>query len=151
VKRFDYIKLAEAPFKNVAHCNDRETFVMIAPIPNSVLIEGLFFFWRPNFKLMLYSCICSITVLCKCHKPYNDTINDMLRSNNHCSIGFTQWCRGRGCRGCKRTNKSFDLVKLREKSREVCAKSVKTFAKSLKIWANFSKTQAKNGSHRSLI
>jgi len=44
VKRFDYIKLAEAPFKNVAHCNDRQTFVMIAPIPNSVVIEGLFFF-----------------------------------------------------------------------------------------------------------
>jgi len=23
------------------------------------------------------------------------------------------WCRGRGCRGCKRTTKSFDLVKIR--------------------------------------
>ena len=95
MKRFDYIELAEAPFKNVAHCNDRQTFVMITLIPNSVVIESLFFFWRPNFKLVLYSCICSMTVLCKCHKPYNDTINDM-RSNNHCSIGFTQWWRWRG-------------------------------------------------------
>jgi len=92
-KRFDYIELAEAPFKNVAHCNDWQTFLMITPIPNSVLIVGLFFFWRPNFKLMLYSCICNMTVLCKCNKPYNDNINDMLGSNNQCSTGFTQWWR----------------------------------------------------------
>ena len=39
-------------------------------------------------------------------------------------IDKTQWCRRRGCR-C--TPKSFDLVKIR-------AKSVKTFAKYLKIW-----------------
>ena len=41
-----------------------------------------------------------------------------------------------GCRGCKRTLKSFDLVKIREKSVEIWAKSLKTFTKSLKIWAN---------------
>jgi len=33
------------------------------------------------------------------------------------------WCRRRGCRGCKRTPKSFDLVKIR-------AKSLKTFTNS---------------------
>jgi len=45
--------------------------------------------------------------------------------------------------GCKGTPKSFDLVKLREKSRDVWAKYVITFAKSLKIWANSPKIQAK--------
>ena len=69
---------------------------------------------------------------------------------------------------CKRTPKSFDLVKIREnslkireKSVEICAKSVKTFAKSLKIWANSFKTRAKmasnvvgfekNGTQRAMI
>ena len=40
----------------------------------------------------------------------------------------THWCRRRGCRGCKRTPKSFDLLK-------IWAKSLKIWAKSLKIWA----------------
>jgi len=38
-----------------------------------------------------------------------------------------------GCRGCKRAPKCFDLVKIREKSVEIWAKSLKTFTKSLKI------------------
>ena len=42
-----------------------------------------------------------------------------------------QWCRRRGC---KRTIKSFDLVKIRAKSLKIREKPVKTFAKSLKIW-----------------
>ena len=61
-----------------------------------------------------------------------------------------QWSRRRECRGCKRTRKSFDLVKIRAKflkiltkSVEIWVKSVKTFAKSLKIWANSLKIQAK--------
>ena len=41
-----------------------------------------------------------------------------------------QWCRRRGCRGCKRTPKSFDLSTIREKS-------TKRFAKYLKFWANY--------------
>ena len=41
-----------------------------------------------------------------------------------------------GSRGCKRNPKSFDLVKIREKSLEIWAKSLKIFTKSLKIWAN---------------
>jgi len=41
-----------------------------------------------------------------------------------------------GCRGCKCTPKSFDLVKIREKSQGRLGKSVQTFTKSLKIWAN---------------
>ena len=39
-----------------------------------------------------------------------------------------QWFRRRRCRGCKRTPKCFDLLKIR-------AKSLKTWAKPLKIWA----------------
>jgi len=38
-----------------------------------------------------------------------------------------------GCRGCRCTLKSFDLVKILEKSVEIWAKSLKTFTKSLKI------------------
>jgi len=43
-------------------------------------------------------------------------------------MGSKHWCRRRGCRGCKRTPKSFDLLK-------IWAKSLKIWAKSLKIWA----------------
>ena len=38
------------------------------------------------------------------------------------------WCWGRVCRGCNRTAKTFDLVKIR-------AKPLKIWAKSLEIWA----------------
>jgi len=46
-----------------------------------------------------------------------------------------QWCKRWGCRRCKRTPKSFDLLKIRAKSLKIWAKSVKIWAKSLKIWA----------------
>jgi len=46
-----------------------------------------------------------------------------------------QWCRRLGCRGCKRTPKSFDLLKIQAKSLKIWAKSLKIWAKSLKIWA----------------
>jgi len=52
-----------------------------------------------------------------------------------------------GCRGCKSTPKSFDLVKIPKKSVEIWAKSLKTFTKSLKIWAN-SWNLNKNGAQR---
>jgi len=80
---------------------------------------------------MLYSCICDIIVICKCHKPYNDNINNILRSNNHCFLGLHNRVGG-DVQGCKCTPKSSDFVKIREKSRDVWAKYVKTFAKSLK-------------------
>ena len=32
----------------------------------------------------------------------------------------TQWCRRRGCRGCKRTPKSFDLVKIHGNPSKIC-------------------------------
>ena len=88
-------------------------------------------------------------------------INDILRSNKHCCIGFSYSCRRRsagvqafelwfgetpgnsGSFDLVKLPKSFDLVKLREKSRDVWAKYVITFAKSLKIWANSPKIQAK--------
>ena len=73
---------------------------------------------------MLYSCICNIIVLCKCHKPYNDNINDMLRSNNHCCIGFTQWCRRR-C--AAQTHKFWFRENPGKITRSL--KSVETFAK----------------------
>jgi len=44
----------------------------------------------------------------------------------------SHWCRRWGCRGCKRTRKSFDLVKIRVKSVEFWEKSLKTFKKSWK-------------------
>jgi len=54
-----------------------------------------------------------------------------------------QWCRRRGCSGCNRTPKRFDIVKIQAKSGEIWAKSVKIFAKSLKIWANSLKIREK--------
>jgi len=48
-----------------------------------------------------------------------------------------------GVQGCKCTPKCFDLVKIRAKSVEVCAKFVKTFIKPLKIYANSIKIRAK--------
>jgi len=50
---FRLIKLAEALFKSIEHCNDRQTFVMIAPILHSIVIKGRAYFWRANFKLPL--------------------------------------------------------------------------------------------------
>jgi len=35
---------------------------------------------------MLFSVTCYITMLCLCHKPYNDKYNVLLMSNNQCSI-----------------------------------------------------------------
>ena len=55
----------------------------------------------------------------------------MQLSNN-----LSQWCWRRGCRGCKRTSKSFYLLKIR-------AKCLKIWNKSLKIWAKFVKIQEK--------
>jgi len=56
---------------------------------------------------------------------------------------FIQWCRRRGCRECKRTPKSFDLLKIRAKSLKIRAKSLKIWAKSLKIWAKSLKIRTK--------
>jgi len=42
----------------------------------------------------------------------------------------------RGCRGCKRTPKSFDLSKIRAKALNIWAKSLKIWAKFLKIHSN---------------
>jgi len=44
---------------------------------------------------------------------------------------FTALGGRRGCRGCNRIPKTFDLVKIREKSVEIWAKFVKKCAKSL--------------------
>jgi len=49
-KRFDKIKLAEAPLKGVAHNNDLQTFVVIAPNPNAVLIEGSFYLLKAQLE-----------------------------------------------------------------------------------------------------
>ena len=43
----------------------------------------------------------------------------------------THWCRRRGCRECKHTSKSFDLVKTFNNR----AKSLTTFTNSVKVWA----------------
>ena len=48
---------------------------------------------------------------------------------------LTHWCRRRGCRECKHTPKSFDLVKTLAKSFKRRAKSLKTFINSVKVWA----------------
>jgi len=48
-----------------------------------------------------------------------------------------QWCRKRGCRGCKRTPKSFDLVKIRQnlcKIRVTMGKICDKLCKSVKTW-----------------
>jgi len=42
---------------------------------------------------------------------------------------YDHWCRRRGYRGCKRTPKSFDFVKIRAKFFKILAKSVKFWAK----------------------
>jgi len=64
------------------------------------------------------------------------------------------WCRKRGC---KRTPKSFDLVKIREKSLkirekfvEIWTKSLKAFTKSLKMWANPSWKDEQNGAQNNM-
>jgi len=49
---------------------------------------------------------------------------------------LSQWCRRRGCRGCKHTPESFDLLKN-------WAKSLKNWAKPLKIWAKSLKIRTK--------
>jgi len=61
-----------------------------------------------------------------------------------------QLCRRRGCRACKRTHKSFDLLKMQTKSLKIWAKSVKIwakfmkmFAKYLKFWGNYVKSRKK--------
>jgi len=84
---------------------------------------------------------------------------------NH--LSWKQWCKGQGCRGCKSTTKSFDLLKMRSKSLKIWAKSLNIqtkslniSTKSLKIWAKmapnvFRKTRvdhfldatSKNGRH----
>jgi len=48
---------------------------------------------------------------------------------------LNQWCRRQGCIGCKRNLKSFDLSKIREKSRKTRTQSLNIQGKSLKIWA----------------
>ena len=54
-----------------------------------------------------------------------------------------QGCRRQGCRWCKLTPKSFDLMEIWAKSVEIWGKSVKTFTKSLKIWENSLNIRAK--------
>jgi len=54
-----------------------------------------------------------------------------------------QGCRRQGCRWCKLTPKSFDLMEIWAKSVEIWGKSVKTFTKSLKIWENSLSIRAK--------
>jgi len=49
------------------------------------------------------------------------------------SYFLRQWCRRRGCRECKRTPKSFDLVKIREKSLKIWANVWKNFEKSFDV------------------
>jgi len=43
-----------------------------------------------------------------------------------CALGLAQWCRRRVC---KRTIKSFDLLKIRAKSLNILTKSLKILAK----------------------
>ena len=55
---------------------------------------------------------------------------------------YYHWCRRRWCKGCNRTPKTFDLVKIHAKSVEIWAKFVKTFAKSLYVlWFHKNGTQ----------
>jgi len=39
VKRFDQLQLAEAPFNSNAYASDRQTFIMMARSPLSVVLE----------------------------------------------------------------------------------------------------------------
>jgi len=64
VKRFDQFQLAETPFNSVAYSSDRHTFVMMAPNSLSVVIKARAYFWRPNFRSMLYKVICNTKMLC---------------------------------------------------------------------------------------
>jgi len=55
-----------------------------------------------------------------------------------------QWCRNLGCRACKSTPKSFDLLKIWAKSLKMLAKILKIWAKSLKIRIKSLNIQAKS-------
>jgi len=46
---------------------------------------------------------------------------------------LTHWCWRWGCRECKHTPKSFDLLKILAKSFKIRAKSPKTLTKSVKV------------------
>ena len=50
----------------------------------------------------------------------------------HSSMRQSHWCRRRRCRGCNRTPKTFDLVKIWAKSLEIREKSVEIWAKFVK-------------------
>ena len=73
-------------------------------------------------------------------------------------ISCGQGCRRRGRRGCKRTPKSFGLVKIwakpleiRAKSGEIWLKSVKTFAKIPENLGKVPENTSKNGAQHLLI
>jgi len=48
----------------------------------------------------------------------------LLCQNNAANVMLRQWCRRRGCRGCKRIPRSFDFLKIREKSLKIWTKSL---------------------------
>jgi len=84
----------------------------------------LFFFKRPFIVYLILvrvSFLPDILQFLIHSRTTNPKINVLL---------LQHWC-GKG--ECKRTPKSLDLVKIRTKSLEIWAKSLKTFTKSLKI------------------
>jgi len=123
VKRFDYIKLSEDPTKSIAHCNDWQTSVVIAPLPLSVVIAGPCLIFMPNFKLMLYS---NATVVFNVGESTpRGRFGDLRDLGGDFSLqeGDFHWCNRQGSR---RIPKRFDMVKIREKSMEIWAKSLKS-------------------------
>jgi len=96
---------------------------------------------------MLYSCICNIIVLCKCHKPYNDNINDLLQSNNHCCTGFTQSCRRR-CAGEQAHPQKFCFGENPGKIKKSLCKTSENLCKITENLGKPPKIQAKNGTKR---
>jgi len=51
------------------------------------------------------------------------------------SLQKKHWCRRWGCRVCKRTPKTIDLLKIWAKSLKIQTKSLNIWAKTSKIWA----------------
>jgi len=60
-----------------------------------------------------------------------------------CFSLFIHLSSGVGGGGCKRTQKSFDLSKIRAKSVKIRAKAMKMFGKYLDFWANYLKIRIK--------
>jgi len=77
----------------------------------------------PNFKLILYSCTTVVFNVGE-NTPWG-RFGDLrdLRGDFSLQEGDFQWCKRRGSR---RIPKSFDMMKIQEKSMEILAKSLKS-------------------------